>query len=155
MLPTKKQLKIIEGLAEIESTAGKLYKVYSEKFPDHKDFWLSLVVEEENHAELIRSLFSSIEKGAVYFKEKNCSDAIDTLLNYMKKYIDDATKNKVILMNALFLAEEIEKGLINNIFFSFLEGDSSEFNQVIVRVLSGAKEHIKKIHKYLAENRPN
>jgi len=71
------QIKVIEMLARNEEAASQLYKAYAEKFPDYKDFWLSLAEEEIEHADWIHKLHSQIEEGSVYFNDDRVKKALD------------------------------------------------------------------------------
>jgi len=52
---------LAEHTAVIEEIIGQHYKVYGDKFQEHKCFWDTLASEESNHARCIRDLCSKKE----------------------------------------------------------------------------------------------
>ena len=148
--------KIVSLLSEVESTIGRLYKIYADKHPEKRDFWQSLVREEDNHARLIESLNPYLKEGIIKLNESRCKrEAIETVLNFARGRIELAQKTTSKLYDALFTASQIEKNVIENDFCSFFEGDSPDFKKVCSQITDETKAHREKIQKLLEENRPH
>lgn len=67
----KKQIEIIELLAEHEKEISRLYQEYTRKFPEQKDFWSKIAREEIEHASWIFKLRSKIKKARCILKRKD------------------------------------------------------------------------------------
>lgn len=55
--------QMFEALIETELYISELYLLYSDIFPEDRDFWWNLAVEEKNHAALMKSAVSFFKKG--------------------------------------------------------------------------------------------
>jgi len=49
-------LEIVDESINLELNASRLYTLFHETFPEHAGLWWGLVVEEKNHAALLRSI---------------------------------------------------------------------------------------------------
>ena len=52
---TDYMVPLLEEAIKIELRLSELYQLFAEKIPEDKDFWWQLVLEEKNHAALLRS----------------------------------------------------------------------------------------------------
>ena len=50
-----KELKLIEEAINLENNVADIYMQFSEFFPDDKEFWWQLCMEEKNHAALLKA----------------------------------------------------------------------------------------------------
>ena len=148
------QIRTIELLAEHELAMGKLYRRFSESFPDYKDFWLRLSQEEISHAKCIRDLRSKIEEDIVYFNENRFQPAaIVHSLQYIEQIQREALLPNFSLIKALSIASFIEDALIEYKYFEVFKGDSPVLEKVL-RVLADATNvHRDRVHKALAERK--
>ena len=48
-------IKLAEEAMRLEYNVGKLYMIFRDAYPQDADFWWQLVIEENNHAALIKS----------------------------------------------------------------------------------------------------
>jgi len=148
----KKQIEIIELLAEHEKEISRLYKEYARKFPEKKDFWSKIAGEEIGHASWIFKLRSQAEEGSLYFKEGRFKmEAIKTSLEYLKSQIAKAQNNKISAKNALSVARDIENGLIEKKFFEVFEPDCREIKQVLLDLAAATREHSNRIERIWKE----
>jgi len=144
----KKQIEVIELLAEHEKAISQLYKEYARKFPEQKDFWSKIAEEEIEHASWIFKLRSQAEKGSLYFKEGRFkTEAIKTSLEYVKSQIAEAQNSKISAKNALSVARDLESGLIEKKFFEIFEPDCREIKQVLLNLAAATREHYNRIEK--------
>jgi hypothetical protein len=146
------QVRIIGLLADHEMAVSKLYRIYSERFPNYEDFWSELSADETSHAKCIRELTSKIEQGLVYFNEERFQPAaIERSLQYIEQMQEKALQPDFSLINALSIASFIEDALIESEFFKVFEGDSAELQEVLHILASATSQHREKVHKALAE----
>lgn len=150
----KKQIEIVELLAEHEKEISRLYKEYARKFPGQKDFWSKIAGEELEHAGWIFKLRSKIKEGSLYFQEGRFRiEAIKTSLEYVKSQITEAQNNKISAKYALSVARDLENGLIEKKFFEIFEPDCREIKQVLLNLAAATREHYNRIKKVWEETR--
>jgi len=148
----KKQIEIIELLAEHEKGISRLYQEYARKFPEQKDFWSKIAREEIEHASWIFKLRSKAKEGLLYFKEGRFKiEAIKTSLEYLKSQIAEAQNNKISAKNAVSVARDIESGLIEKKFFEVFEPDCREIKEVLLDLAAATREHYNRIEKVWKE----
>lgn len=63
MVYRSEQKQLLEAFIAMERAAGTLYQLFHASFPEDAEFWWQLVIEEENHAALLRA-------GREYFVEQ-------------------------------------------------------------------------------------
>ena len=115
-----------------EVSIGKLYRVFSEKFPEYFSLWSRLAEEEAGHANWIRKFKEKIDAGTVYLKDNRFKVvAIGTSMKYIQGLIDKAKQGEMAAIKALSLALDLEKALIENEYFEFFETDSAELKAVL------------------------
>ncbi|MCZ2846270.1 MAG: hypothetical protein O2U61_07260 [Candidatus Bathyarchaeota archaeon] len=147
-------MKAIKLLAEHEKVISQLYKEYSLKFPEQKDFWSKIANEEIEHASWIFKLCSQAKEGSLYFKEGRFkTEAIKTSLKYVKSQITKAQNKKISAKNALSVARDLENGLIEKKFFEVFEPDCREIKQVLLDLVAATSEHCNRIEEVWKETR--
>ena len=148
--PTQKQLDILMKLTEVEQSMGRLYEVYAELFPDYKEFWLSLVTEEKQHAQWINDLHSYIVQGIASFDSARFNTvAIQTFINSMDDELGKAKNHEISLTNALSMSLRFEESLLEHKFFQIVSGDSPKFKQLLSNLAEATQKHIEKVRKTL------
>lgn len=143
-------MDVLEMMAKNEEELRQLYKVYSEKFPDYKDFWWGLAVEETQHAIWIREFRSHVKEGRMEFNENRFDvDTIKVFRDYVKDMISHVQKQEMSLKGALNISLDIESGLIEKRFFEIFETDSEALKFVLNDLSNSTKRHFERIQKVL------
>ena len=76
---------IIEMLAKNEKAVAQLYSAYADRFPEYRDFWSGLAVEEIGHADELYKLCVIAGEGSLYIKEGRFNTtAIGNFSSYVK-----------------------------------------------------------------------
>ena len=136
------QAKVIELLAQHEEAAAALYMTFADEFPDKKEFWTVLHLEELNHAAWIRRLRPKIEEGLVTFSEERFNiKTIQTSLDYLTELLSKAKNQRSPLTEALSVALDIEESLIERKFYEVYEADSEELKQLLRSLRDAFIEH--------------
>ncbi len=145
------QVEILKSLIKNEEKLAELYKIYSEKFLDYKEFWLNLVKDEIAHAAWIRRLWEKAEQGSsVYFDEKRFNlEAINIYSQEVEKQISEIKLSEMTIMNALSTAYYFEIAFIERKFFEVFEGDSVELKHTLKALNDACINHSDKVSKEL------
>ncbi|MHC4500405.1 MAG: hypothetical protein ACYS9T_05325 [Planctomycetota bacterium] len=147
MTDKDKQIETIEMLAKHEEAVGQLYKAYAEKYTDHRDFWLGLSGDENQHALWINELYSKVEDGSVHFKQDRFQmPAIQHSLNYVQKMLLKSQEPDFELTEALSTAWYIEDALLEKKFFDVFETDSADLKETLRKLSEATTEHRQRIH---------
>jgi rubrerythrin len=151
---TTEVLEMIEALAENEMLVSRLYRVFSEWFPDHRDFWGEMAEEEAQHANMIRSLSQDVREGAVRFKE----DALDTTSaqmfhDYLKFSLARTLEQGISLEDAFETALAIEHDLIEKGFFTRFQAKTEDLALIFEGLMSSTREHHRRLEEAVAKSR--
>ncbi len=153
MKPQDYQIKILKALIKNEEKLAELYKIYSEKFLDHKDFWLNLAKDEIAHATWIRKFWEKAEQNpSVYFDENRFNiEALSAYSQEVEAQISEAKLSEMTIMNALSIAYYFEIAFIERKFFEVFEGDSVELKHILKTLNNACIDHTNKVSNKLKE----
>ena len=142
----KEPLEAIELLAENEMVISRIYKVFSERFPEYHDFWETMAEEEIQHADLIRSVVPEVKEGAVRFKAQRLDEtSVGMFRDYLKFSLARAREQDIPLEDAFETALAIEHDLIERSFFDLFEADTRELMLVFEGLASSTREHHRRL----------
>jgi rubrerythrin len=140
---------LIELLVEVEQTTGDLYKVYAEKFPGSENFWNDIAADEERHASMVAGLHEMSEEYKIYPYDDDRvrfnEDYAQGTLDYIKNQILMARKGKISLEEALNVALNIEKSLVEKEYYTIFEGDGPAARVILQTMVIESKEHERKV----------
>lgn len=145
------QVSKIELIAEYVSAVMELYWVYSEKLPDHKDFWIDMADDERKNVEWVRSTIEQIKAGKFeYNRDRFNIEAVRTSMNFIKTQIREALDKEVTLQGALAYAANLEGSLTKRKFYEMIKDDSVEARQLHQKFAAENQRHRDKLSQYRA-----
>jgi hypothetical protein len=140
----------LELLILNEQLVGSLYNIYAEKFPEERHFWLEIAEEEGTHAQLLEGVREISREIPSVIKADRFSPAdIELSIAFVKDLIKKA--EGFTLLNALFMARDIENSLIEKYFFKVLSADSHFVQATFSRIEQETKNHREKIQNLLSK----
>jgi hypothetical protein len=146
--------KLFDEAIKLELNVSDLYFVFYTLFPEDAVFWWSLVLEEKNHASLLKTIKSFIPITDEYPKEILPAD-IAFLIdqnNRIRKTTEDIKKTPERI-KAFQFALEIEESAREFHFQTFIKNQSiSSQYKVFQELNNGDKDHAERIIKYITEN---
>jgi rubrerythrin len=141
----------IEGLVQIEETLSKIYQLFAERFPAHRDMWSRMAEEEKGHAKWIRDLYVKVEQGSVRLGEDHFrAEGIQVFLDYANERLEEARAAKLPFLHALDMALDLESGLLEREFYKIFEVDSEASEQAFEDMQQQIRDHTARIRKALA-----
>ncbi len=142
----KEPLEAIELLAENEMVISRIYRVFSERFPEYQDFWEKMAEEETQHAAMFRSVVPEVKEGTVRFKAQ-CLDetSFGMFQDYLKFSLARAREQDIPLKDAFETALAIEHDLIERSFFDLFEADRGELMVILEGLASSTREHHRRL----------
>jgi rubrerythrin len=149
----RKPLEVIQLLAENEMVISRIYRVFSERFPEYRDFWETMAAEEIQHADMIRSVVPEVKEGTVRFKAQHFDETSAGMFSdYLKFSLARAGEQHIPLKNAFETALAIEHDLIERSFFDLFEADTGELMLIFEGLASSTREHHRRLVQAVENN---
>lgn len=143
------QISKIELIAEYASAVMELYWVYSEKFPEHRTFWIDMADDERKNTEWIRSTIEQIRSGKIdYNRDRFNIEAIRISMNFIKAQITTALDQPVNLQTALANAASIEDSVAKKRFYEIIKDDNQEARQLYQKFTIENQKHRDKLNQF-------
>ncbi|MBN2315694.1 MAG: hypothetical protein JXM79_17330 [Sedimentisphaerales bacterium] len=144
---------LLRALKDHEQALARLYDVYAETFPECKELWMQLAREEIQHAHWLDKLQAGIEDSSEDFIVERFSIAtIEHSIGYVTQLISRAQQADFTLINALSIALQLEKALIENKYFEVFEGDSGNTRRTLDLLAQCTQAHYEKLQKAWREH---
>jgi len=144
------QIQIIELLAQNEEVLVDLYKLYSQQYPEYKDFWESISNDEVQHAQWLRDLIGQINSGVLSFNPNRFNQqTVFESLHHGRQSLEQARQAAMPAKEALVLSLKIEKSLIESKFFEVAQTDALALKETLARLALSTELHIVKIEEAL------
>jgi hypothetical protein len=144
------QKELVELFVRQEFLIGKLYKLFSYRYPEYKVFWTELAVEEHQHASWIMQLTERNPTDKFKFSQEELrSNNLASSIASIEGLISGVKNNREFsITQAVSLSLHLEKALWENKVFQCFEGDSDEVRKILDSLNLEQKIHIQKIDKF-------
>jgi hypothetical protein len=143
------QISKIELIAEYEMAVMELYWVYSEKFPEHKEFWIDMADDERKNIEWVQSTIEQIKNGKVdYNRDRFNIEAIRISMNFIKTQTKAALDQPVNIQTAVMNAVGIEDSMAKKKFYEIIKDDNSEARHIYQKCLAENQKHRDKLNLF-------
>ena len=143
------QMSKIDLLAEYESAVMELYWVYSEKFPEHKDFWIDMADDERKIVEWIRSAIELIKANKIeYNRDRFNIEAVRAAMNFIKQQIRETLDKPVTLQAAIAYASGIEDSMTKKRFYEMIKDDNQEARLLHQKFSTENQKHRDKLSQF-------
>lgn len=147
---------LLEESIRLELNAADLYMLFFHRFPEDADLWWKLVIEEKNHAALLKSIRDIFTESAG-MPDTLLADSLAELVringlagNMLESFTDSTPSREDALNSAIRL--EMSAGEAH---FQKFMGSSASDNRIeeVFRQLNGADmDHAERIRRYMEEN---
>ena len=146
-------LKIANEALQLEYNVSKLYLIFRYAFPDDADFWWRLVLEENNHAALIKSgrdhfIPEGVFPHEIFPSMDELKKANKVLLSLLDKYENSPPTRKEAFN--LALKTELSAGEIHFQRTMTKSTDSKVLN-IFQKLNQDDKDHAKRIRAYMKQ----
>jgi len=143
------QISKIELIAEYEAAVMELYWVYSEKFPEHKNFWIDMADDERKNVEWIHSTIELIKSNKIdYNRDRFNIEAVRIAMNFIKNQIREALDKPVPLQAAISNASSIEDSVAKKKFYEIIKDDNPEGHLLYQKFGSENQRHRDKLNQF-------
>jgi hypothetical protein len=144
------QKKLVELFVRQEILIGKLYKLFSYRYPEYSVFWTEMAMEERQHASWIKRLSELDTTDKFKFSQGELrSTDLASSIESIEGLISGVKNNREFsITQAVSMALLLEKALWEKKVFQCFEGDSDEVRRIMNTLNLEQEFHIKKINKF-------
>ena len=147
-------IKLAEEAMRLEYNVSKLYMIFRDAHPEDEDFWWQLVIEEGNHAALIKSgrdyfMPVGVFPEGMFPAMEEMEKANKQLESLLKKYTADPPSREVAFNVAL--KTEMSAGELH-FQHTMAKPADSKVLELFQKLNQDDKDHAKRIRAYMEEN---
>ncbi|OQY07310.1 MAG: hypothetical protein B6I25_02140 [Planctomycetales bacterium 4572_13] len=147
-------IQLAQEAMRLEYNVSKLYMIFRDAYPDDAAFWWQLVIEESNHAALIKSGLEYFMPSEIFPVEMLASmeelqGANKELESLLEKYVADTPSREAAFNVALKI--EMSAGEIH-FQKAMAKSTDSKVLAIFQRLNQDDKDHAKRIRAYMKEN---
>ncbi len=152
MMNNKEIDEFLQLLQKYELSIAALYESFASALPQFQDAWMAFVKEERIHAKWIGQLQAHLKNENVSFDQKTYTlQATKIAINYLEKLVEQAKKDKPDLLQALNIAIDIEKSLLESAFLKVFKLDGPKARQIQTRLREATKIHMNRLVDWRAD----
>ena len=147
--------KIIDGAEQLELNVAELYKIFNHTFQEDANFWFNIILEEENHAYLIRKigeleiLTSKIIEEMLPAKLHEIRDANEKIISFIDEYKSSPPSRE----EAFNFALEIEELTVEIYYQRFMKKESVDLlTKAFQKLNADDNDHYARISSYMKEH---
>ena len=143
--------ELIQLLQIYELSVAELYENFAAIFPSSKKTWLAYAKEERIHSKWISALHSRLKKEKISFEQTKITvQSTRIAIDFIEKQIAKVKKSEIDLKQAVTIAVDIEKSLLESAFFNIFKLSSPKTINIQSRLVEATKIHIKKLIEWQA-----
>lgn len=146
---------IVNESIDLELNVSEMYLLFHRLFPDDEEFWMQLVLEERNHAELLRYGLEYYEPKGKFPEKILCSklNKLKTTNKRLSRLIRDfetVPPSRIVAFNT---AVHLEHSAGELHYQEFMAGQAVTVpEEVFMELNSADKDHEIRIRSYMEEN---
>lgn len=138
--------ELIQFLQKYELSIATLYETFASVLLLSRNVWMAFADEERLHAQWINTLHAHLKNEKISFEQtKFTVQSVKTAIEYIEYQIDRTKKNKTDLKQAINIAINIEKSLLESAFFKvFKLSGGSKAQNIKARLEEATKSHLER-----------
>ena len=144
--------EIIEESIRLELNVAALYMVFFEQLPADSDFWWKLVIEEKNHASLLKSI-RDIFMDVTGIPEDIFAESVEDVRkanSAVEELTENYRKSRPTREEAFNAALSLEETAGEIHFQGFMSGDANDSISRVFKQLNGEdRDHAHRLREYM------
>ncbi|MGB7296231.1 MAG: hypothetical protein WBC70_11635 [Candidatus Aminicenantales bacterium] len=142
--------QILDFLREIELIVADLYRRFSRSFVEDRVIWEDLSQDEESHACMVTELKNTLLKNGSPFEIGRINLAVlNTYRQGIERQIERLQNGELGRRNALFIARDFERTLIEHRFYESIKSNNPEYRTIQARIQKETELHLQKLENYI------
>jgi rubrerythrin len=133
-----------------ETELGVLYKEFAARYPEGRDLWARLAVEENGHAAQVRSLTDKVRSGELVLDPGRLKQELyDGVLAEIRTLATQCRQTPLTLPQALAATGAIEDSLLDNHLFEIFDSDQEPLRRVFTILRNESQAHAARTRELL------
>jgi hypothetical protein len=143
--------QILDLLREVELLVAELYRRFAQAFPLDRAIWEDLGRDEESHAGMVAELKAILFKNnfPAGFGKVNLA-ILGTYRKGLQDHIIRIQNGELGRQNALFIARDLEKTLVERAFYESVKSDDPEYRALQSRIQRETGTHLRRLEEYIS-----
>ena len=144
--------ELIQDIIRHELNLETMYQQFAKSYPDHRQFWSQLAREEAMHVKWVTSLARHYMDGHIRpsdFKLKH--QAVKTSISHLEKQTEASKNGELTLLNAVSIALDIEKSMIDKKFFQIFDLSDTRLERTRSGLEKETTKHRQKLEMLFSE----
>lgn len=142
MTKNQELLELIDAFASNELALASYYELCAEKFPEDREQWKRLMVEEEMHAQVFRKIRRSVEEAPDKWKMGRFAiQTVNLICKSVKDKTEELRRGTINTKYAINFIVDVEQSLIESNISKALETEVEEFKQLLNKVQEDTTGH--------------
>lgn len=153
----EKVLNLFQILKDLELEISLLYQEAADRWSDEKDFWSSLVLEENKHAKNLMDMAELLRKSPEKFAVGRLINpiAVKTVIRGIDENINRIKNGKLNFEKMLHISLDIENSLLENKYGEIVESKDVEYGNLVKEIVEDTERHKHKIRSKIREYKKN
>jgi hypothetical protein len=140
------QSKIIVLFAQQELRIAELYRFYASLYPDLREFWTNLSMEQMEFATWIEYFYKKSDEGTAQFQEGNVKTyTVESFVKFLEDNLVKVKEKAPTLQAAFRLALDIENSLIVKKVFDRFQSADRKLATVLATLRDRKRVHLKQL----------
>lgn len=124
--------KIVRLFIDQDRKRAELYSLFAGQFPELREFWGKMAVEERSQAEYLEMLIRKMDAGDVSFVESRTKTyTLRSFIDFLDGIIGKAVKKRMTVPGALSISLDIERSNIGTKVFDHFKGNSASADKFL------------------------
>ena len=152
----KEMSQLIDESIKLELNVASLYLVFYDLFPADADFWWQLILEEKNHATLIRGARDAFISPVLFPREMLAPNlkTLEEANNNLTAIIEQYKKKPPTRLEAFNTAVEVEESAGEIHFQKAMTNTAkTDIMEVFQKLNNDDKDHADRIRAYMKEKK--
>jgi len=146
--------ELIQLLQKYELSIAVLYETFASILSPSESAWMAFAKEERLHARWIGELHTQLKNENISFEQtKFTVQSTKTAIGYVENQVDKVIKDKPDLIQALNIAINIEKSLLESAFLRVFKLNGPKALQIQARLEEATKFHVDRLIEWRANIR--
>jgi len=143
---------LVAQIRRHELTLAKMYTQFAKSYPKHRQLLSQLAREEVLHAKWMKSLAQHYTKGHLGLSDFRLNpQVLRTSISRLEKQIEESKQGRLSLRNAVAIALDVEKSMIENKFFEIFDLVEGKRNRIRAGLEKETSKHRQKLEKLFSE----
>lgn len=137
---------IIDLLLENEKKVSQLYVLYSQQFPEQRDFWTQIAMEEMDHVEALEKARRELSDDSMIQEGPYARD----IITYLTQFIDAELQTlKTSPIDAIHTALRLEQSMVEKKCFEIFIPENREVRRIMEKINQDTENHVKYLRNAL------